>query len=272
MCDHVLARGHEVTVHDPYAPAVAPRQAAGARVASSPADAARGADVVCVVVRDDAEARSAVADPVDGVVAGAAPGTAVLLHSTVSPGTIRDLAALCSVAGLTFLDAPISGGREGAVAGTLVVMCGGTPAAVDAVRPVVESFASEVVRFGDVGAGMAAKLARNAAFYTVWCALHEAMALAEAAGLDLAAFARLVRGTGVPDVHRSVLDRPTTQPFDEAEDPERAAAARHTLALGWKDLAAALQLADELGVAAPFAATARRSYGAANGLPVDPPA
>jgi 3-hydroxyisobutyrate dehydrogenase len=128
-----------------------------------------------------------------------------------------------------------------------------------------------VVRFGDVGAGMAAKLARNMAFYSVWCSLHEAHALAEAAGLDLEAFAHLCRATDVASAVEYVIARPTAAPFDPAADPERAAFARHTIGLGWKDLAGALALAAELDVDVPLAEDARRTWGAATGIPVEPP-
>jgi 3-hydroxyisobutyrate dehydrogenase-like beta-hydroxyacid dehydrogenase len=271
MCDHVLAAGHAVAAHDPYEPAVAPRAASGARVATSPADAARGADVVCVVVRDDAEARAAIADPATGIVAAAAAGTVVLLHSTVAPATVRELAAVCAGAGLRFVDAGISGGTQGAAAGTLYLMCGGEPAAIDAARPVLDCYADHVVRFGEVGAGMAAKLARNLAFYSVWTALHEAQVLAEAAGLDLAAFHHLCATTDLPDAIEYVLARPTAGLIDQAAEPDRAAAARHTVGLGWKDLAGALALADELDVDLPVAAVVRRTWGPATGLPVEPP-
>jgi 3-hydroxyisobutyrate dehydrogenase len=271
MCDHVLAVGHAVAVHDPYEPAVATRAAAGARVAASPADAARDAEVVCVVVRDDAEARSAIADPATGVVASAVPGTVVLLHSTVAPATVRWLGDVCAPAGLRFVDAGISGGAHGAAAGTLYLMCGGDQAAIDAARPVLDCYADHVVRFGDLGAGMAAKLARNMAFYSVWTAVHEAQALAEAAGLDLAAFRHLCETTDVTDAVGYVLARPTAATFDPDADPERAAFARHTIGLGWKDLAGALDLAHELDVDVPLAAAARRTWGRATGLPVEPP-
>jgi 3-hydroxyisobutyrate dehydrogenase-like beta-hydroxyacid dehydrogenase len=271
MCDHVLSAGHTVAVHDPSEPAVAPRAASGARVATSPADAASDAEVVCVVVRDDAESRIAIADAGTGVVAGASPGAVVLLHSTVAPATVRELAGVCAAAGLRFVDAGISGGAPGAAAGTLYLMCGGDPAAIDAARPVLDCYADHVVRFGDLGAGMAAKLARNLAFYSAWTALHEAQLLAEAAGLDLAAFHHLCATTDVPAVIDYVLGRSSAGLLDPAAEPDRAAAARHTIGLGWKDLAGALALAHELDVDIPVAAVVRRTWGPATGLPVEPP-
>ncbi len=271
MCDHVLAAGHAVAVHDPYEPAVTPRAAAGRGSAFRPPMPRRGAEVVCVVVRDDAEARDAIADPVTGVVAGAAPGTVVLLHSTVAPATVRSLGEVCDGAGLRFVDAGISGGAHGAAAGTLYLMCGGDQGVIDAARPVLDCYADHVVRFGDLGAGMAAKLARNMAFYAVWTAVHESQALAEAAGLDLAAFRHLCATTDVTDAVGYVLARPTAGPIDQDAEPDRAAAARHTIGLGWKDLAGALDLARELDVDVPLAAATRRTWGPATGLPVEPP-
>jgi 3-hydroxyisobutyrate dehydrogenase-like beta-hydroxyacid dehydrogenase len=109
------------------------------------------------------------------------------------------------------------------------------------------------------------------AFYAVWTAVHEAQALAEAAGLDLDAFRHLCETTDVAEAIGYVLARPTAATFDPDADPERAAFARHTIGLGWKDLAGALDLAHELDVEVPLAAATRRTWGPATGLPVEPP-
>jgi 3-hydroxyisobutyrate dehydrogenase-like beta-hydroxyacid dehydrogenase len=270
MCDHVLAAGHVVAVHDPVEAAVAPRVARGARRAATPADVADGVDVVALVVRDDEQALAAVAGT-DGVLHGAARGTRVLLHSTLAPATVRALHEAGAGRGVDVLDVPVSGSTVGAEAGTLVLMAGGDPAAIDAVRPLLDCYAGEVLRFGDVGAGMAAKLVRNMLQYVLFGATHEAMAVAEAAGLDLRAVAHLVRATKVSAFAEMVLDRATTQPFDPLADPEHTAWVESMVHLGWKDLADAFHLADEVGVPVPVARTAPRAYGLAMGRPLDPP-
>src|SRR5690606_17817657 len=118
----------------------------------------------------------------------------------------------------------------------LYVMCGGDPETIDDARPVIDCYARHVVRFGEVGAGMAAKLARNFLHYQVWVAAYEGMALAESAGLDLRAFEHLCIESGVPKSVELQLARPTTATIDPSSDPDRAEWARKTITLGWKDL------------------------------------
>jgi 3-hydroxyisobutyrate dehydrogenase-like beta-hydroxyacid dehydrogenase len=267
MASFVIAAGHEVALYDPVRETVDARSAGGARAARSPADAATDAEVVCVVVRDDHQSIAAV-DGDDGALRGAAPGCVVVLHATVAPETVRRLARACAEAGMRFVDAGISGGAAGAQAGTLYVMCGGDADAIEVARPVLESYARHIVRFGGTGAGMAAKLARNLVHYSVWVAVHEGMALAEAAGLDLRDFEHLVNESGVPDLVRLQLAKDTAAPIDAGEDAARLAWLRKTVELGWKDLDDAFELANEVGVAVDMAAVARRHYGASMNYPV----
>jgi 3-hydroxyisobutyrate dehydrogenase-like beta-hydroxyacid dehydrogenase len=258
-----------VTVFDPYAPAVEPRRRAGAAVASTPADAARGKEVICVVVRTDAQALESIAG-IGGVLDGAPRDSIVLLHSTVAPETVRTLAEACRAKGVRFADAGISGGEPGSKAGTLYLICGGDQATIDGARPVLDCFAKHVVRFGDLGAGMAAKLARNMMQYAMWVSAHEAVALAEAAGIDVGAFAHLIRETDVGNTAEFVFSRGTAKPIDVAAEPERARAAEATMGLGFKDLKDAFLLAREVGVEVPMARTARPLYGFAMGLAATP--
>jgi 3-hydroxyisobutyrate dehydrogenase-like beta-hydroxyacid dehydrogenase len=260
MASFVIGAGHDVALYDPVAAAVDARATDGVRIASSPAAAADGAEVVCVVVRDDAQALAAVAGP-EGVLRSAAPGTIVLLHATVAPATVRSLGAACDERQVHLVDAGISGGKHGAEAGTLYVMCGGDEDAIAAARPVVDTYARHVVRFGDRGAGMAAKLARNLMHYDVFVAAHEGMALAEAAGLDLRAFEHLVRESGVPELIGFQLVKTTTAAVDPDDDPARTAWIAKTVELGWKDLDDAFALAAEVGADTSMAEVARRRYG-----------
>jgi 3-hydroxyisobutyrate dehydrogenase-like beta-hydroxyacid dehydrogenase len=269
MCDHVIAGGHDVTVFDPYPPAVEPRAKAGAKVAATPAAAARDAEAICVVVRTDEQALESIAGP-DGVLEGASAGAIVMLHSTVAPETVRRLHAACVAKGVRFIDAGISGGEPGSLAGTLYLICGGDQATIDDAKPVLQCFAGHVVRFGDIGAGMAAKLARNMLQYTMWVASHEAIALAEAAGIDFDAFAHLIRETDVKNTAEFVFGRGTTALFDEAANPEAAAIVKPTIGLGFKDLKDAFLLADEVGAEVVLARDARPRFGYAMGLAISP--
>jgi 3-hydroxyisobutyrate dehydrogenase len=149
-------------------------------------------------------------------------------------------------------------------------MCGGAPATIDAVRPVLDVYCSDVVRFGEIGSGMQAKLIRNALRYALWGALYEGMVLAEAAGLDLRAMAQLYRGTlGMTSDDEIVITRPTMRPLaldDPNADPEFVAGMSAAATLGWKDLDDAFLLADQFGLDLPVARAARPLYAPALGL------
>jgi 3-hydroxyisobutyrate dehydrogenase-like beta-hydroxyacid dehydrogenase len=271
VCDALVASPHAVAAYDPRSEALDAPVAAGARRATSPADAATNADVLIVFVRDDAQAVDVVTGP-DGMLRTARPGSVVVLHATVAPATVRQLDVACRAAGVGFVDAGISNGGGRGV-GHLFVMCGGDPDVIDAVRPVLAAYSGDVVRFGDVGAGMTAKLIRNAVRYGFYAVIHEAMALAEAAGLDLAAMARLHRATFATNSDDDiVLDRPTTVPITP-DDPDADAATvafRTTITtLGWKDLDGAEALAGELGRELPVARAARALLGPAFGIALE---
>src|SRR6186997_2931884 len=129
MAANALAAGHEVAVFDVSPERVAALVELGARAASSPADAARGAEVVDLVVLDAPQVEAATSGA-DGVLAGVEPGAVVAVHSTVHPSTIHALAA-AAPDGVDVVDAPISGGVPGATNATLCVMVGGDEAAFE---------------------------------------------------------------------------------------------------------------------------------------------
>jgi 3-hydroxyisobutyrate dehydrogenase-like beta-hydroxyacid dehydrogenase len=269
MCDHVLRHGLAVAVYDPVEEVVAPRVAAGARRAASPADAAEGADVVCVVVRDDAQARASIAGR-GGVLEGIGDDGIVLLHATVAPATVRDLGAACAARGVRFVDAAIAAGA-GRETGEMFAMCGGDQATIDAARPVLSCFAKHIVRFGDLGAGMAAKLSRNLVQYSMWAVMAEGLALARAAGLDMAAVVHLWETSGIQSGQEGVLARAL---LTEPPGPEAAAGLTKSVTLAWKDLEDAFALAQEVGRPTPFGHLTHDGLGAVMGLPdlVPPPA
>ena len=248
VCDVLLASPHRVAVFDPRPDAVAPRVAAGARGAANPADAAIDADVIVIFVRDDAQALDAVTGS-HGVLRAAQPGSVVVLHSTVAPATVRTLDAASRAVGVGFVDAGVSTGG-GRAKDRLYVMCGGDPAAIDRARPVMSVYAADIVRFGDVGAGMQAKLIRNAMRYGLYALQYEGMAFAEAAGLDLRSMEHLYRATfaTAPD-DDVVLARSTMVPVtpgDPLADSDFTTAMCAATTLGWKDLDDAYELAHEV--------------------------
>ena len=155
----------------------------GARVAASPADAARGAEVVvtCLPVSADVEG---LLDGPDGLLAGLARGATLVDCTSGDPATSRRLAARLAEHGVAFIDAPVSGGTSGAEKGTLTVMVGGDAAVLERVRPVLQAFGEKIVHCGGVGAGDALKSVNNALLAIhIWSAAEGLAALARA-GVD----------------------------------------------------------------------------------------
>ena len=266
MADNALAAGLRVAVHDVDPNTVEPRRAAGATVAPTPAAAAEGATVVAVVVFDDVQVRSVVAGP-DGLLTTLGPGAVVLVHTTVSLDTIDELGELGDRRGVHVVDAGVSGGEPGARAGTLVTMVGGEAAAIDAARPLLDAYSREVVHAGPRGAGMALKLARNAAGYTLMAAAHEALLLAVGAGVEPEVLRHVMEATDLPGMLYTpfTLGGPEPLGADAPEGLRRAMA--HTARLGDKDVGQALALARRLGVDLPTLAAVRHELPATVRLP-----
>jgi 3-hydroxyisobutyrate dehydrogenase len=212
--------------------------------------------VVEVVVLDDAQVREVVLGP-DGLLAGAAGGLIVLIHSTVDPQTVVEVAAAAAPRGVVVLDAAVSGahGQASAEAGQLCVMVGGARESFEAVRPLLASFASTIEHLGPLGSGMAAKLARNLITYLSYLAAYEGLHLAEQLGIERKTLARILEATGVRSetVAAFLQVRASLRPLDPAAEPDAYAAATAAALTGRKDLGAALALARRHGLDLPSA-------------------
>jgi 3-hydroxyisobutyrate dehydrogenase-like beta-hydroxyacid dehydrogenase len=181
----LVATGHRVIGYDVVAAKVAKAGAHGVRPATCAADVARASGIVhvCVMTADDLT--SALFDP-NGIAAGAARGTILVDHSTTEVTTTRQLAArLAAEVGMRWVDAPVSGGPPAAEAGTLAIMAGGDEADVAAVRPVLEHLGT-CTHMGPLGAGQVTKMVNQVIVLSNYCVLAEALALAEAGGVDAA--------------------------------------------------------------------------------------
>lgn len=246
--------GVDCTVCDVRPEATEPFRA-GARVAATPAEAARHCEVLVVAVVDDDQVRTVVAGP-DGVLSAGVPGRTVLVLSTVAIPTVTELAAEAAPHGVSVVDCGVSGGPAAAADGGLVCMVGGTDEAVAQVRPVLDVLGSTVLHMGPLGSGLSAKLARNLVQYASWFAAYEAQVLAEAAGIPLPLLAQAIRDSDRRIGGASTLMfRETARPL-RPEVPTDAgligpmgAAAR----LAHKDLGAAARLGADLGVDLPLA-------------------
>jgi 3-hydroxyisobutyrate dehydrogenase-like beta-hydroxyacid dehydrogenase len=185
MAGHLARAGHSVTVYN-RSPAKAAAWVAehGAAHAPTPRAAAAGADLVFACVGNDDDLRS-VTLGADGAFAGMRAGAIFVDHTTASANVARELHAAAAGLGLSFVDAPVSGGQAGAVNGALTVMCGGDAAAFEAMRPVAMAFSRAVTLIGPSGAGQLAKMVNQVAIAGLVQGLSEAIAFGRHAGLDM---------------------------------------------------------------------------------------
>lgn len=249
-------------VFDVRPEAAVPLVEQGATLAASVAELGGACDVTSVMVLDDDQVRTVVAE----LLTTAKPGAIIAVHSTIRDETAEELAAVAAGREVELLDVPVSGGFIGAHNGTLAAMVGGDRDAYERVKDVFATWASVVVHMGPAGAGTRTKLARNLLHFIAFTGASEAQRLAEAAGLDLRKLARVVRHsdsvTGGPG---AIMLRDTTAPLVEGDDWYDVLS--HTRDLGEKDLALALELAVGLGLDLPLARLALQDLAAGLGVP-----
>ena len=183
MARNLLKAGFPVSAYNRTQAKAAPVAAAGARIAATPADAARDADVVISMLSDDDASRK-IWTGEEGVLAAARPGAVLVESSTVTPAWIAELAALASVRNLTLLDAPVTGSRVQAESGQLTFLVGGDESALERVRPVLGSMSKEIVRLGPVGSGSRMKLINNFLCGVQVASLAEGLAWIERSNLN----------------------------------------------------------------------------------------
>jgi 3-hydroxyisobutyrate dehydrogenase len=225
----------------------------GAYVAGSPRELAGRCDVVIVAVLDDAQV-GAVLQGDDGVFAGATEGTTVVVVSTITTETVKEMRDSGARHGVTVVDCGVSGGLQGVADGELVCMVGGTENEVDRIRPVLDVFSDLVLHMGPPGAGLSAKLARNLVQFGSWLAAQEAQELAEAAGVDLLKLGEAIRESDrVIGGPARMMFRPTAEPWPGDSDAALLTLLRDKALMAHKDLDAARALGEELGVPMPVA-------------------
>lgn len=253
MAKNILNAGYPVTVHNRSRDREIPVASAGASRAASPAEAARSADLIIICVSDTPDVEAVVTGP-EGVVEGIAPGALVVDMSTISPTATRHLAKILSDQGAGLIDAPVSGGSEGAIAGTLSIMVGGSAADVERARPVLETMGKTIIHVGEVGAGQLTKAINQIIVAGTYWSVAEGMALGLKAGLDMDKVVEAVGGGAAGSwglTHRSGNMIRNDYPLG------------FRVRLHRKDLCIALEVARELGVPLPVAAFVEQ---AENGL------
>jgi 3-hydroxyisobutyrate dehydrogenase-like beta-hydroxyacid dehydrogenase len=184
MAGHLARAGCEVVVYNRTAARAEAWVAAhGGRAAATPAAAAEGARFVFACTGADPDLRAITLGEA-GAFRALGPGAVFVDHTTASPALARELAAAAAARGACFLDAPVSGGQDGAERGALTVMAGGDPDALERARPLLAAYARNVTWMGPSGAGQLTKLVNQICLAGLIQSLAEGLAFAERAGLD----------------------------------------------------------------------------------------
>lgn len=184
MAANLVRAGYEVVVHNRTPDRQEPLRQMGAAVAASPAEAATGAGVVVTMVSDTPDVEQVLFGP-HGAVDAMSEGSVVVDMSTIDPEATRTFASKARERGSGYVDAPVSGGTEGAEAGTLSIMCGGEEPDVAKVMPVLETLGGRITHIGASGSGQMAKAINQVIIAGTFMAVGEGIALGTAAGLDM---------------------------------------------------------------------------------------
>jgi 3-hydroxyisobutyrate dehydrogenase len=218
--------------------------ALGVGIAESAAAAAAASDIVITMVSDTPDVEAVLFGP-DGVASGAASGTLVIDMSTISPSATRDFAERLRQKGVGMLDAPVSGGSEGARKGTLSIFVGGEAADLERARPVLESLGTTITHVGPIGAGQAVKAVNQVILAGTYLGVAEGIVLAVKAGLDVDQVVAALSGGAAQSwvlTNRSGRMKDNDYPLG------------FKVALHRKDLGIALGMARELGASLPVSA------------------
>jgi 3-hydroxyisobutyrate dehydrogenase len=186
MVKNLVQAGFDVTVWNRSRPGLDECVAAGATEAASPSAVAAACDIFICMVTDSPDVESVILGEAgrEGVIEGLTEGSLVIDMSTISPAVTREIAERLRERGVAMLDAPVSGGDSGAIAGTLSIMVGGDEADVERARPAFDAMGKTITHVGPVGAGQTVKLCNQVAVAGTLLSVCEALVLAQAAGVD----------------------------------------------------------------------------------------
>ncbi len=184
MAINLLKAGHAVTVHNRTREREEPVAAAGASRAASPQEAAIGAEIIITCVSDSPDVEAVMLGEA-GVIHGAEGGAIAIDMSTISPSVTRRIAQALAEKGIAMLDAPVSGGSEGAKNGTLSIMIGGDADAVNRAMPVLEAMGKTITHVGAIGSGQITKAINQVIIAGTYWGVAEGMVMGLKAGLDM---------------------------------------------------------------------------------------
>jgi len=251
MSIRLLAAGYRVHVWNRSRPKILPALGKGAIEAASPRDAARAAEVICTCLTDT-RAVEEVAFGADGLAEAEGRGKILVDHSSIRPDATRTFAErLASRSGMQWVDAPVSGGVKGAQEGTLAIMCGGHPEAIDRVRPVLSSYARNITHMGPAGAGQTTKLCNQIIVGSTLAVIAEAVTLAQNSGVDAAMLPQAFAGGFADSKPLQIWVPRMVNGYSDAIGPA------NTLL---KDLDVIAEVARATGTPIPMAGLAREIY------------
>lgn len=241
MAQNLLEKGHDVVVWNRTPEKMAALVAKGAEAASNPAEVARRCPIVMMCVSDTRDVLAVLAYE-EGLLEGVGEGSLVVDHSTISPDSTAKFAEEVATRGGKWIDAPVSGGSEGAAKGTLSIMVGGHAEDVERARPFMEAFGTTITHVGGIGDGQRVKLVNQILVVGTQLAVSEALLFAQASGLDLGTALEAVRGGAAGSW---MLANRGPQMIERDWRPG------FTIDLQQKDLRLALAAADEVGAPLP---------------------
>jgi len=246
MATNLAKAGHEVTVWN----RTAGKQVEGARTATTPAEAAQGAEVVWLCVSDTDAVDSVLFGP-DGVHQSLEPGMIIADSSTISPSATLKFAERMKASGVAYVDAPMTGSKIGAQNGSLVFIVGGDEADIERLNPLFAAMGKKIFRMGETSKGQATKLAMNLQIALIFEGFAEALTLATKLGVDAGKLLSLIEATMV---RSGVIDY--KGPFVLARD----FSPNFPLRLMHKDIRLTLEAAKEARVKLPALETVEEIY------------
>lgn len=242
MARNLMKAGHSLIVHDINKAAVDELVSEGAKPASSPKEVAEQVDLIITMLPNSPHVREVLLGE-KGVIEAARPGMTVIDMSSIAPLAAREMADALRAKGVDMLDAPVSGGEPGAIAGTLSVMVGGEQATFEKYRGILGCMGKSVVRVGPVGSGNVAKLANQIIVALNIAAVSEALVLAKKAGVSPTVVYEAIRG-GLAG--STVLDAKAPMMIGRKFEPG------FRIDLHAKDLGNVLETSRQLGVPLPL--------------------
>ena len=240
MAAQIAAAGFSLTVHDISQEAAASLVEAGAEWAESPRAVAEQCDVVCTCLPGPPEFQEVIYGA-DGVLEGIGAGSVLIDHTTNSPELVRETHRRLESAGVSMLDAPVSGGAEGARTRDLTMLVGGDNDTLDRCKPVLDAIAKTVMHVGDIGAGCVCKIAHNCAGFSLDMATVECLTMGVSAGVDPAVLVEVFQRCAIGrnfNLHTRLPDTLFSGDFEP----------RFALKTAMKDMRLATELAEHYGV------------------------